>query len=251
MEGTFLCALQSGFIKKTSYPDLISNQIIEAIKNGSLKPGDMLPSESDFIRQMDVGRTSVREALAALEYLNVIVSQNGRFYVNENVQDFFKKKLLYHYGTGETYRDDVLSVRRALETQFALLSAQRATTNDLRYMCELLVSINDSLKTMDTSEETTTEDVSNLFISFHRALASASNNKLLVMIFDRFKELLFFSTENVVFAREEYQQCLRLLKKMVKSIDDRDCVKAVETMGKYLDLIESMYQREIKGNRNV
>ena len=238
----------SGVIKKNSYPDLISNQIIGAIKSGALKPGDMLPSEGDFIKQMDVGRTSVREALAALEYLSVIVLQNGRYYVNENVQDFFRKKLLYHYGTREHCREDVFSVRRMLETQFALLAAQRATMNDLQYMCQILVSISDALKNPDLHEdENFSETVMNLFISFHRALAVATNNNLLVLIFDRFKDLIFFSAENNLFSRANFREPLILTKKLVKSIDERDCAEAVANMSAYLNVVEQLYNRDNKG----
>ena len=88
-------------IKKMSYPNLICDQIIQSIKEGVLQPVEVLPSESDFVKQFGVGRTSVREALASLEYLNIIVSINGKYYINQDVPSYFRKKLLYHYKQNE------------------------------------------------------------------------------------------------------------------------------------------------------
>ena len=231
-------------INKKSVPELIYNQIIDSIKNGTLNPGDLLPTESDFVEQLHVGRTSVREAMAALEYLNVIVAQNGRYYVNENVQDFFKKKLLYHYGIGDKYRSDVFSIRRMLETQYATLAAQRATTNDLKYMYQILTSISARLRTgRDMPEEDSTRE---LFIDFHRALAAATQNNLLVMLFDRFRDLMFFVMDDVAISHAEYQKMFQIAKKLVRQIDERDCLKAIATMKEYLDTVQPIYLRAEK-----
>ena len=230
-------------INKKSFPELIYGQIIDSIKNGTLHPGDLLPTESDFVEQFHVGRTSVREAMAALEYLNVIVFHNGRYYVNQNVQEFFKKKLLYHYAVSDDYRSDIFSVRKMLEMQFATLAAQRATINDLKYMYQILASISARLRVGNAAVEgdDAAEETLNLYISFHRALAVATHNNLLVLIFDRFKDLMFFVTDDIDIPLADYQSVLQIAKKLVKEIDERDCIKAIETMEQYLDAVQPIY----------
>ena len=233
-------------ISKKTLPELIYQQIIDAIKSGKLCPNDLLPSEAEFAEQFHVGRTSVREAMAALEYLNVIVMQNGRYYVNENVQEFFQKKLLFHYGTGDKYRSDVFSVRRMFEIQYATLAAQRATRNDLKYMYEILSSVNAHLHSDKLSEENATRELQLLYIDFHYALASATHNSLLVLIFNRFKDLIFFVSDDFAVSLKKHQEIFQIAKKLVKQIDERDCIKAIETMKEYLDVIQPIYLRTEK-----
>lgn len=239
--------MNSQIISKKSFPELIYNQIIDSIKDGTLYPGDLLPTETDFVEQFHVGRTSVREAMAALEYLNIIVAQNGRYYVNENVQEYFKKKLLYHYGTGDKYRSDVFSVRRMLEMQFATLAAQRATTNDLKYMHQILASVNTRLRTGKAADgEDDLKEIFPMLIDFHRALAAATQNNLLVLIFDRFKDLMFFVMDDVSISRADYLKILQIARKLVKLIDERDCIKAIEAMKEYLDCVQPIYLEQGK-----
>jgi len=52
-------------------------QIQALIIEGQLKPGDKLPSENELSQMMDVSRSSVREALRALESNGVIQVKSG------------------------------------------------------------------------------------------------------------------------------------------------------------------------------
>ena len=56
----------------TKKPAIIVKRIIELIEDGTLKPGDKLPNEFEIVKQTDISRSSVREALSALEIMNVI-----------------------------------------------------------------------------------------------------------------------------------------------------------------------------------
>ena len=64
-------------VKKTRiYEDVVS-QIHELIKDGRLKAGDQLPSERELAETFKVSRTSVREALRALETQGLMVTRTG------------------------------------------------------------------------------------------------------------------------------------------------------------------------------
>ena len=55
----------------------ISSQIKDKIFQGSLKPGDKLPSEKELAFQFKVGRQTIREALRLLELSGFITIQKG------------------------------------------------------------------------------------------------------------------------------------------------------------------------------
>jgi GntR family transcriptional repressor for pyruvate dehydrogenase complex len=53
------------------------DQIKELIMEGELQPGDKLPSETHLSRELDVSRSSIREALRALESQGIIEVRSG------------------------------------------------------------------------------------------------------------------------------------------------------------------------------
>lgn len=237
---TMLNNLSKTEFKKTPYPNLIYDQIIQSIMNGSLSPGDILPSENDFIAQFGVGRTSVREALASLEYLNVIVNNNGKYYVNENVQSYFKKKLLYHYKLDRKRQDDLFVVRKILEKNFAILAAQRATENDCKYMQKILSHIKDCLDSLSDSQPVSETDYSELmdqFVQFHSSIAHATQNSLLCRIFDRFKDLMFYNSYDAPYQKEQLASLLLAAQQIAKAIHAHDADCAQKTTREYLNIL--------------
>jgi DNA-binding transcriptional MocR family regulator len=55
----------------------ISSKVKTLIFDGTLKPGDRLPSELELAKQFGVGRQSVREALRLLELSGFVSIQKG------------------------------------------------------------------------------------------------------------------------------------------------------------------------------
>lgn len=62
-------------------PPLLHYTVQEAIRSyitaNNLQPGDMLPPENDLARQLEVSRSSVREAIKGLESLGVLEARRG------------------------------------------------------------------------------------------------------------------------------------------------------------------------------
>src|SRR6266568_1859611 len=65
-------------VHKRDTADIIAAQIMQLIRDGTLKPGSKLPTESDLIKQFGVGRSSVREAKRVLTAKGIIESAAGR-----------------------------------------------------------------------------------------------------------------------------------------------------------------------------
>jgi GntR family transcriptional repressor for pyruvate dehydrogenase complex len=107
-------------------------QIRELIEGGQLKPGDKLPTERSLAEQLGVSRSSVREALSALEVLGVIHSRQGLGnYVAHNVsselpQDQYEN-LIVEGGPLE-----IIEARQLFEPGVAALAARRRTEADLQ-----------------------------------------------------------------------------------------------------------------------
>src|SRR6187200_2164784 len=57
--------------------DVIAERLATAIRDGTLNPGDRLPTEAELAREFQVGRTSVREGLQKLRAHGLIESRKG------------------------------------------------------------------------------------------------------------------------------------------------------------------------------
>lgn len=72
------------------------DQIKDKIKNGEIEPGERLPSENDFAKQLHVSRTTLREALRILEEENIITRKHG-------IGTFVNKKPVFSGGIEELF----------------------------------------------------------------------------------------------------------------------------------------------------
>lgn len=86
------------------------------ISDNGLKPGTMLPAESELANQLGVSRNSLREGIKALESLGVLDARRG---VGIFVKAFSFEPLLDNlaYGLGGALRgiEEVIEIRRTLE----------------------------------------------------------------------------------------------------------------------------------------
>jgi DNA-binding FadR family transcriptional regulator len=55
----------------------IAERLTDEVRTGALAPGERLPAERDLARRLGVGRSSVREAIAALQVDGVVVTRPG------------------------------------------------------------------------------------------------------------------------------------------------------------------------------
>ena len=102
----------------------VADRIAADIGSGRLAPGDRLPSERDLARRLEVGRASVREAIAALQVAGMIETRPG-------AGSFVAA------GAAERTRDahdsspsDLLEARALYEPAVARLAAERGRPDD-------------------------------------------------------------------------------------------------------------------------
>jgi DNA-binding GntR family transcriptional regulator len=65
-------------ISRTNISDEVSNWLVESIEKGQYKTGDRLPSVEQLALDLNVGRSSVREALRQLQALGLVTLQHGK-----------------------------------------------------------------------------------------------------------------------------------------------------------------------------
>ncbi|MER5137855.1 FadR/GntR family transcriptional regulator [Providencia stuartii] len=154
----------------------ISNLIIECIKRGDFNSGEPLPSERELAKQMEVSRSSIREAFIALEMTGWIEIRVGNgVYVANPLPQFEPKKEAVSTATEKDETEfslrDLLKARQSFETMIAELAARNATDEQCAELQEIM---KDLIKQKDNDENFLREDK-----RFHLLISEMTGNEVL------------------------------------------------------------------------
>ena len=152
-------------------------KIKEMILSGDLKPGDRLPPEKELGDALGLSRSSLREAVKALEIIRVLdVRRGDGTYVTSLSPSLLLDALSF---VVDVHQDDsvleLFEVRRILEPAAAVLATPRMTGADIAHLRELLAQV-DGVPSVD-------ELVANDIV-FHRYISERSGNAYLTRMLD-------------------------------------------------------------------
>src|SRR4051794_11476499 len=149
--------------------DVIAERLTAAIRDGTLKPGDRLPTEAELAREFQVGRTSVREGLQKLRAHGLIESRKGLgAFVTEPPASDPLADFARWTASDPAAIEQLVEARVALETLAAALAALRAT--------EIEIDTLERLNVEHGSAEGTADLVAT-DQAFHAAIMAAARNR--------------------------------------------------------------------------
>src|SRR5262249_53378671 len=170
-------------VKRSRIYEHIVEQIRALIREGSWAPGDQIPPERELAERFRVSRTSVREALRALEMQGVIESrQGGGTFVRSAEPELLIPPLASVILRGQRELGEVLEVRELLEPGVARCAALRATPEAVQELDAVLVR---QRALVEHDEQFVEQDA-----AFHAALARAADNRILQNLYALTLELL-------------------------------------------------------------
>jgi GntR family transcriptional repressor for pyruvate dehydrogenase complex len=207
-------------------PQQVAAAIKREILEGGLKPGDKLPPENDLAQLFSVSRPTVRAGLQELCAAQILVVQRGRsggYRVGDfsfdaleaSVMEFISLSLVV-----ETLKpEQFLEVRFAHELLCAETAARRRTPAALVRLQNIRAQIEDAFSDSRTAFE--------LDMQFHRALAEATGNPLILSI------------EGALIA---------VLHRM---IGDAHQTTPIETLGNLTDIIDAIRDGDVDAARSA
>jgi DNA-binding FadR family transcriptional regulator len=148
--------------------DRLSNEIVRLILHDKLRPNERLPSERVLSERLNVSRTSLREAIIALEIRGVVEVKSGSgIYVRALTPMSF-------LGESSTGPFELLRGRLIMEPEICAVAAIEAKDSDFD-------AIYQSIATMRTTiEDKRANELADR--SFHVAIATATGNDMLGQI---------------------------------------------------------------------
>ena len=159
-------------IEQKTTTELIAQRLVTLLSSGVLRPGDRLPPERELAQQLNVGRTTVREALKLLTLCGLLEAKRGDgTYVRQEFTSFLSHQIEWPVLLSIHEVDMIAEVREGLEVKAARLAAERANPEEIEKIGVFRQLLDIQGRDIDRETE--------LDLEFHHAIANASHNELL------------------------------------------------------------------------
>ncbi|MDQ0469603.1 FadR/GntR family transcriptional regulator [Labrys wisconsinensis] len=128
-------------ISRKPAAERVASQLLELIRSGNIKPGEVFPTEGELAEALHVSRPVVREALRGLQILGVVESrQGGRCSVTDLEISRLLAPLQFVIGLNESNLDALYQARLVNECGLIRLCAARVTEAELAQLRDLVAA---------------------------------------------------------------------------------------------------------------
>ena len=220
--------------EKDASPGLVSaaiQAITQHIRTEGLGPGDLLPSEADMTRRLNVSRTVVREALRSLSAMRLIDMSAGRRASVAKLDIGAMSMVIEHGVTTEQISvQQVYDVRRTIEMRTVALAALRRTDAEAAEIADRARLMRENCKKPEIVME---HD-----IAFHEAIAKASHNPVFALIVNAFSGVTRRTWVIGWRTRASEAEQLKMIEgheDIARAIRDGDPRRAAEHMAEHFD----------------
>lgn len=153
--------------------------------------GDKLPNELDLSEELNVSRTTLREAIRILVALDILEIQRGKgTYVKENA--FKKQQDLEQLSNIKVNAKDLYEMRLIFEPEAAYYAALRATDSEIKRIRKFGKKVEKEI----SNHQDRTDDEH----SFHKAIAQATHNefmnKLMPILYQAISKGVYLSLQS-------------------------------------------------------
>ncbi|MGT2784212.1 FadR/GntR family transcriptional regulator [Streptococcus merionis] len=230
-------------MKKANQPlaDRTADLLVDYIVKFQLEPGDRLPNEYELATSLEVGRSTIREAVRRLVARNILeVRQGSGTYVSSR-RGVADDPLGFSF-IKDTYQltQDLFEIRLLLEPRVAAKAAQNATDEDCQRLLDLVERIEESY-------DLGTEDHVQLDVELHSLLTKMSGNLALDSLLPVIHQSISLINHN--FSNQFMQEDSRAAHRAIlEAVCDRDAVRAYDAMLRHILSVSSDFEKNQHGD---
>jgi GntR family transcriptional repressor for pyruvate dehydrogenase complex len=164
----------------------VARRLVDYLLAGGVEPGGRLPSERQLAEAFGVGRSAVREAIAALTLIGLVDVRHGDgTYLKRPDSPLLPQVVEWGLLLGEQRTADLVEARQKIEVNIAGLAAQRRSDEDLAALTQLLRRME-----WESREGAETAAFVDADVEFHLRLAEAAGNSALRDVLSSIQALL-------------------------------------------------------------
>jgi GntR family transcriptional regulator, transcriptional repressor for pyruvate dehydrogenase complex len=209
----------------------VVNHVRTLIENGTLKPGDKIPPERDFAKDLRISRASLRAGIGYLAALGVIKIKHGVGTFIADGPPAFGQASFSIIGALHGFQSwQMFEARILLETGLAALAAERAKEEHHAVMAEQVAEM---FATLDRPADYLIHDV-----LFHRAIAQASANPILAAIMETVTSSMYDKRRKTVERAIDLRESAEMHRRIYRAIRARKPEEARRLMAQHLKMAQ-------------
>jgi len=222
--------------------DRVHMQVIDFLKKeierDNIKPGERLPSERVLVEKLEISRTSVKEAFAALSLSGIIKirQKSGAILLEDKKKDIILK-LTSIIDRSSLDVIEIMELRQTIECEASFFASIRRTEKDIEKLKKALEELK---KAMDLGNLAAEEDV-----NFHLTIAHATRNSLFVDVM-RLLSLRMFDTiastrKRTLQEPGKSEEVFKEHERIYLAIKNKESQSAKQLMNEHLNNVKKRY----------
>lgn len=214
-------------LDKRPLPQIIADKIIDLIESKELLPGERLPSEQELMKELNVGRETIREAIKSLVSRNIVEIRRGVGTFVAEKTGVVEDPLGFSFINNKNKLvKDSMDVRLLLEPSIAKWAARNATDSEILEIIELSHKIEIAILN--------DEDYSDLDVEFHTKIANSSRN----LVVENLIPILTTNIRSLIDVTHAVLKEYTILshKKIANAIKERDEELAEQLMKEHIEI---------------
>lgn len=228
------------YIVQRPLVDRTADSIIKFITSQNLKTGDKLPNEYNLATILEVGRSTVREAVRSLVSRNVLeVRQGSGTYVTENPGISDDPLGFAFVEDTQKLTEDLFAMRFVLEPEIAMLAAYNRTDEQLASLERVTEKIEESVESLEDNHF-------ELDIEFHSIIANMSGNIAMANLLPVIHQSI--TLYNDYYTNEQNKvEIIQSHREILEGIRSKNSFQAKYAMQTHI----ANNQRQVEDNRNL
>jgi DNA-binding FadR family transcriptional regulator len=224
-------------LNRKTLVDGVTDQILAAIRGEKYPVGNRLPSELELAGELNVGRTTIREALQRLAAMGVIGRERRGMHVLVTPDELTAQTIRVSVAVKSIH--SLYEARRFLEVTLVRLAAERANEQDLARMRQAVGQLAEA-------SPNNWDEVLKADMAFHTRIAEAAHNEVLAQLFGVVRSLVSRRLPSLSELSAIIQRSLAQHWEVYQAIADRDADRAVVTMVQNLANSEVMLRERLE-----
>ena len=215
----------------------VVNHIRNLLENGTLQPGEKIPSERDFARSLKISRASLRTGINYLAAMGVIKVRHGvGTFVADGPAEFDKASLRIMGALHGFQSWQMFEARLILESHLAELAAERSQQEHHAALSE---EVAEMFAAIDSPSEYLVHDV-----LFHRIISQASGNPILAALMETITSALYDDRRKTVEHSLDLRESAEMHREIYRAIRSRKPAEARKLMEQHLRMAETAQGKE-------
>ena len=221
-------------IKKEKLNDVIIRRLIKLIQD-DLEYGDKLPSENELLQLLNIGRSSLREALRSVETMGLIEVRAGAgSFVTKTRGSFYRKSLEFGLFDYDHSLEDIIEARRIIEVAIIDSVVVNVTNEQLEEMER-------AVKTMEEVVPPDLERMLEADVHFHELLNAATGNTILHELLGLVYNIAGKVRNEYFESPQDYSNSARYHRSILEALKKRDQGAARMAMTDHMNWVKKVF----------